>query len=164
MDRPQFKASLTEQQAPLVELERRIGQIPSLVKQITEINRSRETLELRHKLLRERAMMADVSRATVSTSAQSVKVIDYASPPMKASWPRNIILVPAALGVGWLVGILAAVLHELFSAKVNRDRLVARRNLPLYALISLNGNRQPVITGNLLVDARPVTERLRRQR
>ena len=158
------KASLTEKQAPLVELESRIGQIPSLVKQITEINRSRETLELRHKLLRERAMMADVSRATVSTSAQSVKVIDYASPPMKASWPRNIILVPAALGVGWLVGILAAVLHELFSAKVNRDRLVARRNLPLYALISLNGNRQPVITGNLLVDARPVTERLRRQR
>lgn len=158
------KASLTEKQAPLIELESRIGQIPSLVKQITEINRSRETLELRHKLLRERAMMADVSRATVSTSAQSVKVIDYASPPMKASWPRNIILVPAALGVGWLVGILAAVLHELFSAKVNRDRLVARRNLPLYALISLRGSRQPVLAGSLSVDTRPVAERLRRQR
>jgi hypothetical protein len=62
------------------------------------------------------------------------------------------------------VGILAAVLHELLSTKVTRDRLVARRNLPLYALISLRGDRQPVLSGNLSVDTRPVAERLRRQR
>lgn len=157
------RATLTEKQVPMGELEARIGQIPSLVKQITELNRSRETLELRFKLLRERAMMADVSRAAVTTSAQSVHVIDYAHPPMKASWPRNIILVPAALAMGWLVGMLAAVLHELFSSKVNRDRLVAHRNMPVYAVVSLRGDSPPGLAGSLAIDARPIVERLRRQ-
>lgn len=157
------RATLAEKQVPLGELETRIGQIPSLVKQITELNRSRESLELRYKLLRERAMMADVSRATVSTSAQSVHVIDYARPPMKASWPRNIILMPAALGMGLLVGMLAAVLHELFSTKVNRDRLLAHRGMPVYAVISLRGSSPPGLASSLAADARPVAERLRRK-
>ena len=157
------RATLAEKQVPMGELQARIGQIPSLVKQITELNRSRETLELRYKLLRERAMMADVSRATVSTSAQSVHVIDYARPPMKASWPRNLILVPAALAVGLLVGMLGAVLQELFSTKVNRDRLSARRSMPVYAVISLFGDAPPGLAGSLSTDVRPVVERLRRK-
>ena len=158
------KATLAEKQTPLIALEQRIGQIPALVRQITEFNRSRESLELRYKLLRERAMMADVSRATVSTSAQSVHVIDYASPPMKASWPRNIILVPAALAVGWLIGVLAAVLHELFSARVTRDRLSAHRSMPVYAVISLRGGPAHGLAAELSTDLRPVAERLRLKR
>ncbi len=156
------RATLAEKQVPMAEYELRIGQIPSLIKQITELNRSRESLELRHKLLRERAMMADVSRATVATSAQSVHVIDYAHPPMKASWPRNIILVPAALAVGWLVGLLAAVLHELFSARVNRDRLSARRDMPIYALIRLRASAPSGLASSLAADLQPVAQRLRR--
>lgn len=157
------KATLAEKQAPLAELEARLYSIPGLVKKITELNRNREGLELRYKLLRERAMMADVSRATVITAGPSVQVVDYAHPPMKPAWPRNIILVPSALGIGLLVGALTAVLLELFSPRVNRDRLAGRRDMPIYALIALRGALNPGLLSSLARDARPVAERLRRR-
>jgi uncharacterized protein involved in exopolysaccharide biosynthesis len=155
------RATLAEKRAPLEALEKRMYQIPELVKTITELNRKRESLELRHKLLRERAMMADVSRSTVATTAPSVRVVDYAQPPMKASWPRNIILVPAALVAGLLVGLLVAVMREVFSARVNRDRLAARRELPVYAVIGLPSLSATAFAGSLARDARPAAERLR---
>ena len=157
------KATLAEKQAPLAELEARLYSIPALVKKITELNRNREGLELRYKLLRERAMMADVSRATVATAGPSVHVVDYALPPMKPAWPRNIILVPAALGIGLLVGVLVAVLLELLSPRVNRDRLAGRRDMPIYALIALPGALSPGLLDSLARDVRPVAERLRRR-
>ena len=157
------KATLAEKQAPLAELEARLYSIPGLVKKITELNRNREGLELRHKLLRERAMMADVSRATVITAGPSVQVVDYAHPPMKPAWPRNIILVPSALGIGLLAGALTAVLLELFSPRVNRDRLAGRRDMPIYALIALRDALNPGLLSSLARDVRPVAERLRRR-
>jgi tyrosine-protein kinase Etk/Wzc len=155
------KASLAEKQGPLALLEERLHQIPGLVKQITEMNRARESLELRHKLLRERLMMADVSRTTVGTIAQSVHVIDLAHPSMKPTWPRNIVLVPAALAMGLLVGCVVAVLRELLSSKVNRDRIASRRDMPIYAVIGLRGTDRPLWSESFSGDNRPIAERLR---
>jgi uncharacterized protein involved in exopolysaccharide biosynthesis len=157
------KATLAEKQAPLAELEARLYSIPTLVKKITELNRNREGLELRYKLLRERSMMADVSRATVAIAGPSVHVVDYAQPSMKPVWPRNIILVPAALAMGLFVGIVMAVLFELFSPRINRDRLAGRRDMPIYALIALRGARNPGLLDSLSRDLRPAAERLRRR-
>jgi uncharacterized protein involved in exopolysaccharide biosynthesis len=155
------RATLAQKQVPLAELEARLHEIPGLVKQITQMNRTRESLELRYKLLRERLMMADVSRTTVGTIAQSVHIIDYAHPSAKPIWPRNIVLVPAALAMGLFVGIVVAVLRELFSAKVNRDRLAARRDMPVYAVIELRLAGGPRLAESLSNDTRPVAERLR---
>jgi uncharacterized protein involved in exopolysaccharide biosynthesis len=156
------RATLAEKQAPLAELEKRMNSIPGLVQQITQMNRTRESLELRYKLLRERLMMADVSRATVGTIGQSVHIIDSARPSFKPIWPRNIIMVPAALAMGLFVGVVVAVLRELFSAQVNRDRLSSRRDMPLYAVVTLRGAQSqalPSVSG----DGRSVAERLRLQ-
>lgn len=155
------RASLAEKQAPLAELESRMNSIPGLVQKITEMNRARESLELRYKLLRERLMMADVSRATVATIGQSVHIIDSARPSFKPVWPRNIIMVPAALATGLFIGIVVAVLRELLSDRVNRDRLSARRDMPLYAVVALRGAAQGVSSHPAGASGQSVLERLR---
>ena len=131
------RASLAEKQAPLAELEKRMYSVPVLIKQIGAINRDREGLELRYKLLRERAMMADVSRATVSVTSPSVRIIDYARPSANPAWPKNIVVVPAALGMGLFIGLALALLLELLNTRVNRDRLASRRDMPIYATVRL---------------------------
>lgn len=131
------RASLASKKAPLAELEQRIYKVPALVKEITELSRAREGLELRYKLLRERAMMAEVSRSTVDTTAPSVRIIDYARPPSKPDWPVNIIVLPGALLAGLIAGLGIALTLELVTGRVNRDRIATRRDMPVYAVIRL---------------------------
>ena len=131
-------AVLEAKSRPLRELEQRMSMYPQMVRTITEQGRVREGLEARYKLLRDRAMMADVSRAAVASAPSSVRVIDYATPPMKQAWPKMPILVPAALALGLFLGFGMALLAELFSTRVNRDRLSARAEYPIYAVINLH--------------------------
>jgi len=156
------KATLAAKHGPLVELEKRMDRVPDLVKTVAEQARIRDGLEIRYKLLRDRAMQADVSRATVGSAPPSVRVIDYASPPMKAIWPRNIILVPSALALGLFVGIGLALLAEVFSSRVNRDRLASRPDIPVYAVIDLRPESPSRLLGTVSRDSRSVVDRLRR--
>lgn len=137
------KASLEAKRAPLAQLERRMNEVPQIVKAMIEQGRIREGLEARYKLLRDRAMMADVSRAAVSSAPPSVRVIDYATPPMKQTWPKMIILVPSVLALGLFLGFGLALLAELFSSRVNRDRLSSRPEFPVYAVVSLRPDHMP---------------------
>ena len=132
------RASLAEKRLSYAKLEQRLDSIPALVKEVLEQARIRDSHELRYKLLRERAMQADVSRATVDTTTPSVRIIDPAMPPFKPNWPRNIILVPSAIGLGLVVGVVLALLAEVFSPRVNRDRLASRPDIPVYAVIDLH--------------------------
>ena len=153
------KATLAAKRAPYAELENRMVRIPALVKNVIEQGRIREGLEMRYKLLRDRMMQADVSRATAISAPPSMHIIEAANPPMKPMWPKNLILVPAALGMGLLLGFGMALWAELFSSRVNRDRLVSRPDIPVYAVIDL----QPAgLPGTGSGDSRPVVERLRR--
>jgi uncharacterized protein involved in exopolysaccharide biosynthesis len=138
------RAVLEAKRRPLAAFEQRVGSFPMIVKTITEQSRVREGLEARYKLLRDRAMMADVSRAAVASAPASVRVIDYATPPMRANWPKMIVLVPSTLALGLFLGFGMALLAELFSTVVNRDRLSSRPEYPVYAVINL----RPALQGN----------------
>jgi uncharacterized protein involved in exopolysaccharide biosynthesis len=131
------KATLATKSKPMGELETRMNLYPQMVRTITEYGRVREGLESRYKLLRDRLMMADVSRASVASAPASIRIIDYASMPMRASWPRMIILAPSALALGLFLGFGMALLAELFSTSVNRDRLSSRPEYPVYAVIDM---------------------------
>ena len=156
------EASLAAKQAPLAQYERRMALVPKLSQTMTEQGRIREGLEMRYKLLRDRMMQADVSRATVSSAPPSVRVIDYANPPMKPIWPKNVILIPSTLAVGLLIGFVLALLAETFSSRVNRDRLVSHPEIPVYAVIDLRAEPLPALPGPVLGETRSVVERLRR--
>ena len=146
-------AILASKRKPLDEMQSRMDSFPQMVRTMTETGRTREGLESRYKLLRERLMVADVSRATVSSAPASIRVIDYATPPMKPSWPKMIILVPSALALGLFLGFGMALLAELFSTRVNRDRLSARPEYPVYAVIDM----RPVVATRAARGMLPVT-------
>ncbi len=155
------RATLASKQGPLREFEKRMDQIPYLVNNTIEQGRIREGLELRYKVLRDRMMQADVSRATMASVPSSVRVVDWATPPMKATWPRNIVLVPSALGLGLLLGFGLALWAELFSSRVNRDRLSSRPDIPVYAVIDLRPD-VPRLASATSIDAPSAVDRLRR--
>lgn len=156
------RAALAAKQAPLAEYENRMALVPKLSETMLEQSRFRDGLEMRYKVLRQRMMQAEVSRAAIGSASPSVQVIDYASPPMKPIWPKNIILVPSALAVGLLVGFILAMLAEIFSSRVNRDRLVSHPEIPVYAVIDLRPDGPPALPGPISGDTRSVVERLRR--
>jgi len=53
------------------------------------------------------------------------------------------------------------VLRELLSDRVNRDRLSARRDMPLYAVVALRGAAQGVSSHPAGASGQSVLERLR---
>jgi uncharacterized protein involved in exopolysaccharide biosynthesis len=136
-------ASLESKRRPLAELEQRMNMFPSMSRSVLEQARVREGLEARYKMLRDRAMMADVSRAAVASAPSSIRVIDYATPPMRAAWPKMLILVPSALALGLFLGFGMALMAEIFSTRVNRDRLSSRPEFPVYAVIHLRPELGP---------------------
>lgn len=156
------KATLAAKKAPLAEYERRMALVPELSRTVTEQSRQRESLEMRHKLLTQRMMQAEVSRAAIVSAPPSVRVIDLASPPMKPIWPRNIIVFPAALAAGLVVGIVLSVLAEIFSPQINRDRLVSHPEVPVYAVIDLRPEGPAALPGEPAGDPRSAVQRLRR--
>ncbi len=139
-----------------------MDQIPELVKTVLEQTRIREGLELRYKVLRDRAMQAEVSRAAIISAPSSVRVVDYASPPMRAVWPRTIVLVPATFALGLALGVALAIWAEVFTSRVNRDRLASRPDMPVYALIDLRPEGRLALAGTASRDSRSSMGRLRR--
>jgi EAL domain-containing protein (putative c-di-GMP-specific phosphodiesterase class I)/uncharacterized protein involved in exopolysaccharide biosynthesis len=132
-------ATLTKNRADFNILSQRLDALPAIFAQAHVIARKREQIEGRFKLLNERFMMADVSRFAAMSAPSSLRVVDYAAPPMKRSWPDLKLLLPAALAVGLLFGVGLAILAEMFSARVTRNRLAGRRELPIYAIVGLHG-------------------------
>ncbi len=131
------KALLAKKRVQLAQLSKRLDALPEVSSKAHVIGRKREALEARFRMLTERFMMADVSRTAVLSAPASMRVVDYAQPPMRKSWPDLKILLPAALLVGLLFGIGLAVMAEVFSARVTRDRIAGRRDLPIYAVVGL---------------------------
>lgn len=134
------RATLAKRREEFAVLSARMDALPALYKTAHEMARQREALEQRSKLLTERLMMADVSRATAISAPASLRVVDKAETPMRASWPNLKLLLPAALAVGLLLGVGAALIADLLSAKVTRGSLAARRGLPIYAEVHLRSS------------------------
>ena len=101
----------------------RLSQLPRKITEATRLSREEYVLEQRYKFLRERFMMASVSMATAGATAPAVRVIDYASPPGDASWPRPKLLLLGSVFVGLAGGVVLAVLLETLHGRVTVSRL-----------------------------------------
>jgi EAL domain-containing protein (putative c-di-GMP-specific phosphodiesterase class I)/uncharacterized protein involved in exopolysaccharide biosynthesis len=129
------RAQLNLRRSDFNSLTARLDALPAVFREAHALSRKRDALEARYRLLNERFMMADVSRTATTRNPSSLRVVDYAAPPMRRSSPNLKLLLPAAVVVGLIFGVGLALLAELFSAKVTRDRLAGRRDMPVYAVV-----------------------------
>ena len=88
---------------------------------------------------------AAASLATVKVAMPSMRVVEYATPPAKKSWPRVKILYPAALFAGLLVGVGVALIRTYASGRLRREHVEhGRGSAPLYGVIGVTKRGRPL--------------------
>ena len=113
-----------------------VDSIPEKMKISHEMEREHEILEKKYSVLKDKYMIASVSRASVDSARPSMRVVEWAIPPEKPSWPSWKILVAAALVLGAMMGIILSLLIDLVHGRVSRFRLSREYGeLPLYAVL-----------------------------
>lgn len=116
-------------------------QLAALPKQKVEsdlLQQDLNTSGTRHKLLRERLMMAEVSLATAQSAPSTFKVIDYALPPGKPVWPKTKLFMIVAILLGVLAGVGFGLFLDMISNVATRERLAVRQDLPVFGTIEMH--------------------------
>jgi capsular polysaccharide biosynthesis protein len=73
-------------------------------------------------------------------------IIQRASAPDEAAWPKLKILLPTGLLMGLLLGIVAAQIRSLTTGRVRRADLERRLESPIYGTIRIPINTRPLAT------------------
>jgi uncharacterized protein involved in exopolysaccharide biosynthesis len=121
------------------ELERMRGlldQIPEKLQLNHEFERRQGFLENKYAGLNEKLTIASVSMATAKSAPPAMRVVEPAHTPEQAIWPQTKLLIAAALLVGAVLGVIAALLLEIMFERVTRLRLSTREGpLKLLAVV-----------------------------
>lgn len=120
------RASLAAKRAELARVQGLAQQLPEKMKVNQEFERRQLALEAKYKALNDKLSMAAVSVATARSAPAAMRVVTYASPPEKPSWPNTKYFIAAAVGAGLVLGVMAALFLELVFVRVNRYRLWER--------------------------------------
>ena len=113
-----------------------IDKIPEKMQAVRRFGRELTILERKNTILQEKLMMAEVSRTTALSAPASITVVEYASPPVKPSWPNKKMLVSVSVIVGLFGGACLALLVDLVYVRVTRYQLTQNRSgMSVYAIV-----------------------------
>ena len=132
------KAELESRRANYEKIGAQLALLPRLKAENALLQQDLYTSGTRHKLLRERLMMAEISYATAKSAPSTFKVIDYALPPAKPEWPKTKLFMAIALMIGTIAGIAFGLLLDMVANLATRDRLAVRQDLPVFGTIELD--------------------------
>lgn len=132
------RAELQKMYQTQKENEARIALIPALEHEYLVLQRDQEMALSKMKLLREKLMQADVSRVTAMSAPPTLRVVEYASPPEKPSWPNSKLLYVVAIMLGSFGGVGLAIIIEMMNNRATRESLLLRHDLPVYATIEVS--------------------------
>lgn len=110
------KQALFEEQRPFM------AELPYKMNRTNDLQRRQELLEAQYRVLNDKLVQATVSATTAKSAPSAIQVIDSAYPPDKPSWPITKLMFLAALVVGGLLGVFAAIFLDLVFIKVTRQR------------------------------------------
>ncbi len=134
------RADLASKQQVYASLEAELKTIPEKMQMVHDMDREHNALEKKLEVIRDKMMIAAVSRATARTAYSSIQVVTPASAPGEASWPKTKLLLLIAAAVGLVAGVMLVLLVDLFFGRVHRFRLAsAGRDLPIYAIVQRDG-------------------------
>jgi uncharacterized protein involved in exopolysaccharide biosynthesis len=150
------RAGLAVMEGSAVELRNRLGQVPALQAALRTLDREYALSQEKYKELISKQAQAAVSVATAPAAMPSMRVVEYAVPPAKKSWPRAKLLFPAALVVGLTLGVGAAVVVSYASGRVRREHLEhGRGSAPLYGTLGVSLEGIPLAVVSRRGDAEP---------
>lgn len=119
-------------------LRQRLSEVPALQTTLTALDREYALSQEKYQELLSKQAQAAVSVATAPAAMPSMRVVEYAVPPAKKSWPRAKLLYPVALVVGLLLGIATALTVSYASGRVRREHLEqGRGSVPLYGSLEV---------------------------
>lgn len=109
------KQELFEAQRP------RMTELPLKMNKANDLQRRQELLEAKYMQLNERLVQATISATSARSAPSALRVIDNASMPDKPGWPNTKLMLLAALIVGSVLGVFAAICLDLIFVKVTRQ-------------------------------------------
>jgi uncharacterized protein involved in exopolysaccharide biosynthesis len=112
------RASLASLESNAAVLRKSLSRIPAIQDELRVHDRTLGIAAEKYTALLSKRSQVQVSMATATTTEPSLRVVDYAVTPYSKYWPRLKILYPAALGVGLLLGLLAAQIMRLAGGRV----------------------------------------------
>jgi uncharacterized protein involved in exopolysaccharide biosynthesis len=128
------------------ELRSRIENVPVLQNTLREFDRQYALALDRYQVLSAKRAQAAVSKAMAVSATPSMTIIQRASAPDEAAWPKLKILLPTGLLMGLLLGIVAAQIRSLTTGRVRRADLERRLESPIYGTIRIPINTRPLAT------------------
>lgn len=133
-----LKAELASRKQTYDKIGAQLAALPKLKFESAMLQQDLNSTGTRHKLLRERLMMAEVSLATAKSAPSTFKIIDYAMAPGKPVWPKTKLFMAVAVLVGLLAGVGLALFIDMVANVATRDRLAVRQDLPVFGTINLD--------------------------
>jgi uncharacterized protein involved in exopolysaccharide biosynthesis len=112
-----------------------IDLIPEKMKVVHDFDREHGALEKKYTELRDKLMIAAVSRATAESAASPIQTVEAASPPASPSWPKTKLLLLLGAMLGTVGGIVSALLVDLIHGRVNRHKLAGGDWDGVYAIV-----------------------------
>ena len=140
------RASLAVLAETAANLRSRLAAVPAKRAWLADLDRRHTLVEVTYQQLVEKQIQSSVSLATARAAISSMRIIEYASPPARKSWPQNKILFPSALVMGLVLGIGGALTRSYTSGRVYRERVEKDGSpMPVYGRISVATRGHPVI-------------------
>jgi uncharacterized protein involved in exopolysaccharide biosynthesis len=79
--------------------------VPDLRTQLLSLDRTYALAQEKYRVLQQKQVLASVTEATSRAAVKSMRVVEFASPPDEARWPKLKYLYPGALLVGLILGV-----------------------------------------------------------
>lgn len=149
-----LRAEIASRRETYTEIGKKLEVLPKLKFENAMLQQDLNAAGTRHKLLRERLMMARVSLDTVDSVPSTFKIISYALPPGKPVWPKKKLFMLVAIVVGLLGGVAIGLFVDMVSNIATRDRLAVRQDLPVFGTIQLDAPRRALLPGGAAAKSR----------
>ncbi|WP_420143100.1 GumC family protein [Sphingobium sp.] len=113
-----------------------IDRIPQKMKDSHNLSRAHDVLEKTYLALQDKLMTAAVTAATAESAPSAIQLVEGAALPDRPDAPQTKLLLIAAVVMGLVAGVVAAVLIDLVQDRANRFRLTeADTPFPLIAIV-----------------------------
>lgn len=138
------KAGLAEMEQTADALRSRLALVPSLQAQLRKLDRDYSLSQEVYQQLVAKQTQALVSVSTAKVAMSSMRVVEYATPPLEPTWPKTKILYPVALLIAAIFAVGTGMIIDHMRARIRREDVVrGRGNAPLYGTISVAGEARP---------------------